>query len=207
MLPRVTSVRGVAGAIPARRPRRGLKHHVPKSRDPHARKTSVFLITLNTNQPYFNDARGRADYQGFHDAVMDATEELFNVDDEDEWKRTIKFLNPADIGHYDLIESIHFSARAEVGPVYRRIHAHVFVRITHRSKIHLDPAFLKSYYKRAGRIQENNLLANLAYLNIRAGSYKALEHYVDEYFKDSEMEPVRTLGERVEDEAGPPDDD
>lgn len=150
----MASLRSSASAVRVRGPIR---------RDSGAPKTSIFLITLNTNWQPRTDAAAQAVADDLHNAI-DRT-----FTDEDTFRSIINFRDGA-LRDFSQILSVDVDASEEVGPRTGFLHAHVLLKITHT----VGGRGLHLYIDRLKRaIQQNGTTPQvraLPYINVHASS-------------------------------------
>lgn len=146
---------------------RGPRPPIAHPREAEIQRTSLFLITANTNYAPRNDDDAQRVADELHRAIYDT------LNDEVVRRRMIKIRNGATLtpAQHNLVDSVHLmAAHAEVGHDKGFVHAHAVVEVKHRVPnpgIHLNPLYLRQEIRRKGFEPE---VENLPYLHINGTS-------------------------------------
>ena len=112
---------------------------VKKAKTKDKKKYSIFLVTINTNMVPNEDLEELFDTSIEHifkdhliDFLVDKTEGRFSRNP----------VNPADILEHS------GQAGIEIGEKQHRLHAHVVLKITHKTKLHVDKPATEDFYKK-----------------------------------------------------------
>lgn len=116
------------------------------------KQESNLFITVNTNKGYNDDTPEQ------NNAVEEALRRtLAQMNNDATFAVLLKFgpvhpLNYGDDKYTDVIESVEWQARVEVGEKYHRIHAHIWMTIHHYSQVqlnvHMMMVMVKQLYNR-----------------------------------------------------------
>lgn len=104
-------------------------------------KTSRFFLTMNTNRSPVSNVEERELVSNLGDALTDVFK------DHNSMRQIIKFLIPGHTYSKLFIQSSAAEFAVEKGGKMKRLHAHVWLEVTHTSKIHLDLEAVKSLVK------------------------------------------------------------
>ena len=112
---------------------------------PRRKQESSFFITINTNKAGKTPEETQKIIEGLQAAVT-------GMGDEAILATLIKFgpKNPENYGddkYADVVKEVSFEGRVEIGPVMKRVHAHVILRVIHYSQIHLFVGMMQEYVK------------------------------------------------------------
>ena len=118
--------------------------HITKGA-PRRKQESSFFITVNTNKAGKTPEETQDIIAGLEAAVT-------GMGDEAILATLIKFgpMNPEEYGndkYADVVKEVSFQGRVEIGPVMRRVHAHIILKVIHYSQIHLFVGMMQEYVK------------------------------------------------------------
>lgn len=93
-------------------------------------KLSCFLLTVSTNQRYREDDKFKeSDAEILEDIVKDILSDL---------PAYITIKKEGDVWNKETIESVDIDYACEFGPKTEALHAHMLIKIKHRSKVQLN---------------------------------------------------------------------
>lgn len=129
-------------------------------------KKSSFLITINSNLKAPTQAEADAIGAIMRD-IITGSGQMFS---KEHLPLMIQFLAPG--GNASKIEKADVQFGIEVGDKEKRPHAHIVLNLYHRTKLHMDPQYIKEWFTKqmnkrllaAGRAKLNGFV----YVNIRA---------------------------------------
>ena len=118
--------------------------HITKGA-PRRKQESSFFITVNTNKAGKTPEETQDIIAGLEAAVT-------GMGDEAILATLIKFgpMNPEEYGndkYADVVKEVSFQGRVEIGPVMRRVHAHIILKVIHYSQIHMFVGMMQEYVK------------------------------------------------------------
>jgi hypothetical protein len=123
---------------------------------------SNFFLTINTNKRFYKTEENYPVYKHKLTEVIDTF--LGNK------KNIVHFIKHTDGQlNFSDIKKISVESVLELGPKTRTLHAHVLIKIFHRTNIRLDPLQIQSVILEAFNEDEDTHLENI-YINIRASS-------------------------------------
>jgi len=137
----------------------GHKYVDPKDPDlPRRKQESNFFITINTNKSTQFEAAGATEI-----GVRQAEKMLKALAEERTMATYIKFgpksAEYLEDKYMDVIHSIDWKAAVEIGPQIKRIHAHIWLTITHYSQIQINVKMLMHRAREAYNDDEDNTMA------------------------------------------------
>jgi hypothetical protein len=123
----------------------------------HKQEQSRFLVTINTNKTFLD-----IDINYFKAVIAQFYDYI---------EYHIKYKDPHRANE-SFIDHISMKSVVGIGEEFHRVHCHLFITITHRTKIHLDQEKIRTFF-------QNQLGLDKIHLNIKYAN--ASDFYVERY--------------------------